>query len=92
MFSHTAAINHSISLTTRPPPRGHKSGSHSNQWAHCYDHQGQLPPTNESNHEAKHKCGDPLNEDRHLVSDGVVDLVDITAKEQKQCNFISSMY
>jgi len=58
----------------------HESSSYANQRAHCYDHQRQLPSTNESNHEAKHERRHPLNEDRHLVSDGVVDLVDIAVK------------
>lgn len=65
------------------PYHGHKSSSYTNQRAHCYDHHSQLPSADESNHEAKHKCRDPLNEDRHLVSDGIVDLVDITVKEQE---------
>lgn len=65
----------------------HQSSSYTNQRAHSYDHQSQLPPTNESNHEPKHKCGEPLNEDRHLVSDCIVDLVDVTVKERSQQHF-----
>lgn len=57
---------------------GHQSSGYTNEWAHCYDHQGQLPATDEPNHEAKRKRRQPLNEDRHLISDSVVDLVDIT--------------
>lgn len=65
------------------PHHCHKPSSYSNQWAHRYDHQSQLPSANESDHEAKHKCREPLDEDRHLVRNGVIDLVDITAKEQR---------
>lgn len=57
---------------------GHQCSSYTKQGAHCYDHQSQLPAPNESNHEAKHKCREPLNENRHLISDGIVDLVDVT--------------
>lgn len=57
---------------------GHQRSSYANEWAHCYDHQGQLPATDEPNHEAERKRRQPLHEDRHLISDSVVDLVDIT--------------
>lgn len=69
--------------------QSHQSSSYTNQRTHCYDHQSQLPAPNESNHEAKHKSGDPLNEDRHLVSNGIVNLVDVTGRgdgtQQRHC-------
>lgn len=69
----------------------HQASSYSNQWAHCYDYQSQFPSTNESNHEAKYKCRDPLDEDTHLVGDGIIDLVDITAKEQRHHSVLNNL-
>lgn len=78
-------VKQNIHLLLKPfsvTHHSHQSSSHTNQRAHCNDHQSQLPPTHETNHEAKHKRREPLNEDRHLISNGTVDLVDITEKEQ----------
>ena len=69
------------------PYHGHQASSYANQWAHCDDHQSQLPPADESNHEAEHKCRNPLNENRHLISNAGVDLIDVTEMDTRdtQC-------
>lgn len=73
-------------LPTDNAYHSHQSSTYTYQRAHCYDHQSQLPPTNEPNHEAKNKCRDPLNKYRHLISNGTVNLVDIAIKRKKQQN------
>lgn len=61
---------------------GHESGSQAYKRAHSYDHQGELPAPDEAHHEPEDEGGDPLDEDRHLVSNGVVDLVDVTEERK----------
>lgn len=65
----------------------HQSCRYTNQWAHCDDHQGELPSTNKPHHEAKHKSRNSLYKDRDLVGDGIVDLVYITGKETEHAAF-----
>ena len=80
-----------MSVSQLDPYHSHESGTETNQWADSYDHQSHLPATYESNHEAKHKRGDPLNEDRHLVRDGIVELVHVTVKKQKTTESMESV-
>ena len=62
---------------------GHESGSQTYQRAHSDDHQGEFPAPDEAHHEPEDEGGDPLDEDTHLVGDGVVDLVDVTEERKK---------
>ena len=60
----------------------HEPGSHADEGAGGQDDQGELPASDEAHAEAAHEGGEPLDEDAHLVGDGVVDLVDVAVTEE----------
>ena len=60
----------------------HEASSQSDEGACRKDDQGELPASDEAHAEATDEGGEALDEDAHLVRDGVVDLVDVTVTDE----------
>lgn len=56
--------------------------SQANERAHGDDNQGQLPPLVKSQQEPADARGHALNENGHLVSNGIIDFINITGNKR----------
>ncbi len=57
---------------------GHESSSSDQQWADRQDDQGQFPAVHKANDDASEEGTDPLEEVAHLVTNAILNLVDVT--------------
>lgn len=73
-------LYYSVTASVNDPHQSHESSSHSNEWRHRNDDQGQLPALYEAHEEATGEGGEALNKDSHLIRYGVIYLIDITVK------------
>lgn len=58
--------------------QSHESRSEADQRRHRYNDQRELPAPREAQKKTAHKCGKPLDENPHLIGDGIIYLVDVT--------------